>query len=49
MGLGAMTTLPTAPAVLSAIYDAVRVRFERLPVTAEKVLMELTQMDSWRA
>jgi CO/xanthine dehydrogenase Mo-binding subunit len=40
-GLGEMTTLPTAPAVLNAIYDAVGVRFERLPVTAEKVLMEM--------
>jgi len=43
MGPGEMTALPTAPAVLNAIYDAVRVRFERLPVTAEKVLMELKQ------
>lgn len=40
-GLGEMTTLPTAPAVLNAIYDAVGVRFERLPVMAEKVLMEM--------
>lgn len=40
-GLGEMTTLPTAPAVLNAIYDAVGVRLERLPATAERVLMEI--------
>jgi len=40
-GVGEMTTLPTAPALLNAIHDAVGVRPERLPVTAEKVLMEM--------
>ena len=40
-GLGEMTTLPTAPAIINAIYDAVGVRVERLPATAEKVLMEM--------
>lgn len=38
-GVGEMTTLPTAPAILNAIYDAVGVRLERLPATAERVLM----------
>jgi len=42
-GVGEMTTLPTAPAVLNAICDAVGVRLERLPATAEKVLMEMKQ------
>lgn len=36
-GLGEMTTLPTTPAILNAIYDAVGVRLERLPATAERV------------
>jgi CO/xanthine dehydrogenase Mo-binding subunit len=40
-GLGEMTTLPTAPAVLNAIHDAVGVRLERLPAKAERVLMEI--------
>ena len=40
-GLGEMTTLPTAPAVLNAIYDAVGVRLERLPATAERILLEI--------
>jgi len=42
-GLGEMTTLPTAPAVLNAIHDAVGVRVERLPATAEKVLRAMKQ------
>ena len=40
-GLGEMTTLPTAPAVLNAIHDAAGVRVERLPAMAERVLMEM--------
>jgi len=40
-GVGEMTTLPTAPAILNAIHDAVGVRLERLPATAERVLMEM--------
>ena len=37
-GVGEMTTLPTAPAILSAIHDATGVWIEELPATAEKVL-----------
>ncbi len=36
-GVGEMTTLPTAPAILSAIHDAVGVWIDNLPATAEKV------------
>jgi len=36
-GVGEMTTLPTAPAIISAIHDAVGVRIDELPATAEKV------------
>jgi len=32
-----MTTLPTAPAIISAIHDAVGVWIDNLPATAEKV------------
>jgi len=38
-GVGEMTTLPTAPAILSAIHDATGVWIEELPATAEKVLL----------
>ncbi len=38
-GLGEMTTLPTAPAIISAIHDASGAWITRLPATAEKVLM----------
>ena len=33
--------IPTAPAILNAIYDAINIRFYELPVTCEKVLLEL--------
>jgi CO/xanthine dehydrogenase Mo-binding subunit len=36
-GVGEMTTLPTAPAIVSAIHDAVGVWIDKLPATAEKV------------
>lgn len=40
-GLGEPVMLPTAPAILNAIYDAIGVRFYELPVTCEKVLAAL--------
>ena len=40
-GLGEPAMLPTAPAILNAIYDAIGVRFYELPVTCEKVLAAL--------
>ena len=40
-GLGEPAMLPTAPAILNAIYDAIGVRFYELPVTCEKVLATL--------
>ncbi len=36
-GMGEMPTLPTAPAILNAIYDAVGVRLTRIPATPERV------------
>lgn len=36
-GVGEMTTLPTAPAIISAIHDAVGIWIDNLPATAEKV------------
>ncbi|MBE3580532.1 MAG: molybdopterin-dependent oxidoreductase [Thermoanaerobacteraceae bacterium] len=40
-GVGEPTTLPTAPAILNAIYNAVGVRLTELPATPEKVLKAL--------
>jgi CO/xanthine dehydrogenase Mo-binding subunit len=37
-GVGEPTLVPTAPAILNAIHDAVGVRITSLPATAEKVL-----------
>jgi CO/xanthine dehydrogenase Mo-binding subunit len=40
-GVGEPTLVPTAAAVLNAIYDAVGVRLYSLPATPEKVLRAL--------
>jgi len=40
-GVGEPSLLPTAPAIVNAIYDAVGVRLHELPVTAERVLAAL--------
>jgi CO/xanthine dehydrogenase Mo-binding subunit len=40
-GIGENATVPTAPAILNAIADAIGVRFTTMPVTPEKVLEAL--------
>lgn len=40
-GVGEPATIPTAPAIINAIYDAIGVRFYELPVTPEKILAAL--------
>ncbi len=37
-GIGEIPLVPTAPAVANAVYDAVKVRVNSLPITPEKVL-----------
>ena len=37
-GVGEPASIPTAPAILSAIYDAVGARITKLPATSERVL-----------
>lgn len=43
-GIGEPAPLPTVPAIINAIYDAVGVRITSLPATPEKVLNELTRL-----
>ena len=45
-GVGEPTSVPTAPAILNAIYDAVGVRLYSLPATPEKVLKALKEKQS---
>jgi len=42
-GVGEPTLVPTAPAILNAIYDAVGVRLYSLPATPEKVLKAIRE------
>jgi CO/xanthine dehydrogenase Mo-binding subunit/aerobic-type carbon monoxide dehydrogenase small subunit (CoxS/CutS family) len=40
-GVGELSLVPTIPAIMNAIYDAVGVRITNLPATPEKVLMAI--------
>ncbi len=42
-GMGEMPTLPTAPAILNAIHDAVGIRLPQIPATAERVWQALNE------
>lgn len=42
-GIGEPVTIPVAPAILNAIYDAVGVRITELPVTPERLLKALEE------
>ena len=48
-GVGEPTSVPTAAAILNAIYDAVGVRITSLPATAEKVLAAITAKQAQNA
>lgn len=45
-GAAENTTVPTAPAILDAIYDAVGLRFAKLPVTPERMLFGLDELET---
>ncbi|MEG1254518.1 molybdopterin cofactor-binding domain-containing protein [Clostridium sp.] len=42
-GIGEPVMIPTAPAILNAIYDAVGVRMNSLPVTCDRLLLALAK------
>ncbi len=42
-GVGEPATIPTAPAIVNAIYDAIGVRIYDLPITPEKILKALNE------
>ncbi|HEY5902601.1 MAG TPA: molybdopterin cofactor-binding domain-containing protein, partial [Anaerolineales bacterium] len=42
-GVGEICTIPTTPAITNAIYNAVGVRVDRLPVDQEKIALELAR------
>jgi CO/xanthine dehydrogenase Mo-binding subunit len=43
-GFSEAANIPTAPAVANAIYDAVGIRFNHLPITPEKILRGLKKL-----
>jgi len=47
-GVGEPPTIPTAPAIANAIFDAVGVRVCRLPITPERLYQELRRVPSAR-
>lgn len=42
-GLGEHTLIPTAPAILNAIYDAAKIRVPRLPATPDRILTAIRE------
>jgi CO/xanthine dehydrogenase Mo-binding subunit len=48
-GVGEPAMVPTIPAIMNAIYDAVGVRITDLPATPEKVLMAIREKEQRNA
>lgn len=42
-GIGEPVMIPTAPAILNAIYDAVGIRFTSIPVTCDRLLLAIAE------
>ena len=47
-GIGEQALIPTAPAILNAIYDAVGVRIRKLPATPDKVRAAMVALGASR-
>ena len=47
-GIGEQALIPTAPAILNAIYDAVGVRIRKLPATPDKVRAAMRSLGASR-
>ncbi|KAA0270348.1 MAG: nicotinate dehydrogenase medium molybdopterin subunit, partial [Chloroflexi bacterium] len=45
-GVGEISSIPTTPAITNAIYNAVRVRVDKLPVDQEMIARELWMRES---
>jgi xanthine dehydrogenase molybdenum-binding subunit len=45
-GVGEIVSIPTTPAITNAIYNAIGVRLDRLPVDQEEVLRQLKEHSS---
>jgi len=48
-GVGEQALIPTAPAILNALYDAAGVRIRKLPATPDKVRAAILQKESGRS
>ncbi len=44
-GVGEISSIPTTPAITNAIYNAVKVRFDKLPVDQEVIARELWERE----
>jgi CO/xanthine dehydrogenase Mo-binding subunit len=44
-GIGEIMIVPPAPAIANALYQATGIRFKDLPITQEKILSKLLEMD----
>jgi len=42
-GIAEIVLVPTAPAILNAVTDAIGIRFTKIPLTAEEVLGKLSE------
>jgi xanthine dehydrogenase molybdenum-binding subunit len=43
-GVGELSSIPTTPAITNAIYNAVGVRIDRLPVDQEEIVRKLEKL-----
>jgi len=44
-GVGEIVSIPTSPAITNAIYNAVGIRIDRLPVDQAEIVRQLAEMN----